>query len=134
MTTLTVSALALGAVDATDATVTLQVAPRGPGGISAVPTSPADTSPCTGHDAENDCEWTYERGTTVRLDAKVDAGAGKSFSGWSEPECGTSTSCTVKCRVESCRGRTASRPASSILTAARLPCQGAACCCRLPAP
>jgi len=96
LTTLTVAALALGAVDVTDATVTLQVAPRGPGSVSAVPTSPADTTPCTGHDSEDDCEWTYERGTTVRLTATTDGVAGHSFSAWSEPDCGTSPTCTVK--------------------------------------
>ena len=96
LTTLIVATLALGAGATNNALVTLQVAPRGPGSVSAVPPpSAGDPHPCTGQDAENDCEWSYEQGTNVRLTAVVDAGAGTSFSGWSEPECGTSTSCTV---------------------------------------
>ena len=35
-------------------------------------------------------------GTSVRLNAVVDPGAGKSFFGWSEPDCGTSSSCTIR--------------------------------------
>jgi Divergent InlB B-repeat domain len=96
LTTLTVATLALGAAETRSALVTLQVAPRGPGSVSAVPTSAGDTQPCTGNDAEDDCEWSYEQGTSVRLNAIVDAGAGKSFFGWSEPECGTNSSCTVR--------------------------------------
>ena len=97
VTALTVAALALGAGAESSALVTLQVAPRGPGSVSAVPApSAGDPHPCTGHDAENDCEWSYEQGTSVRLNAVVDPGAGKSFFGWSEPDCGTSSSCTVR--------------------------------------
>ena len=97
ITALTVATLALGAGTKSNALVTLQVAPRGPGSVSAVPTpSAGDPHPCTGHDAENDCKWSYEQGTSVRLNAVVDPGAGKSFFGWSEPDCGTSSSCTVR--------------------------------------
>lgn len=96
VTALVVAALALGAVDTSSALVKLQVAPRGPGSVSVDLPGAGDPQPCTTHDAENDCEWLYERGTTVKLTAAADAGAGKSFSGWSDPECGTSTSCVVK--------------------------------------
>ena len=78
VTALTVAALALGAGAESSALVTLQVAPRGPGSVSAVPApSAGDPHPCTGHDAENDCEWSYEQGTSVRLNAVVDSGRGE---------------------------------------------------------
>jgi hypothetical protein len=95
LTALTVVALAFGASDTSSALVTLQVAPRGPGSVSAVPKSVNDNQSCTAQDGTKDCTWSYERGTSVVLTAKAD-GAGKSFSGWSDPECGSNTSCTVK--------------------------------------
>lgn len=93
LTTLTVAALALGAVDATDATVTLQVAVRGPGSVSASPIGGGDLHPCALQEGEDDCTWTYERGTSVRLTASS-VGAG-TFSSWSEPDCGTGNACTL---------------------------------------
>ena len=97
LTTLIVAALALGAGDTSDALVTLQVAPRGPGSVSAVPHERRrHASVHRTATVENDCEWSYERGTTRQADAIVDRGAGKSFVGWSDPECGTNTSCTVR--------------------------------------
>jgi hypothetical protein len=90
---LALAALAFGAVDKSSALVTLQVAPRGPGSVSASPVSVNDTEPCTADDGQDDCQWSYERGTSVRLTAT--AKAGKSFAGWSDPECGTNSSCTV---------------------------------------
>lgn len=94
LATLTVTALALGSGQTSSALVTLQVAPRGQGSVSAVPSSAGETEPCRRNDGQKDCAWSYERGSTVRLTASADAG--KSFSGWSEPDCGTSDSCTVK--------------------------------------
>jgi fibronectin type III domain protein/List-Bact-rpt repeat protein len=95
LTTLTVAALALGAGNTTDATVTLQVAPRGPGTVSAEPIGGGGDHPCVEQEGSADCRWSYERGTTVRLTAAAD-GPDKSFFGWSDQECGTDNPCTVK--------------------------------------
>src|SRR5215210_3724218 len=61
ITTLTVATLALGAGDTRDALVTLQVAPRGPGQVSAVPVAGGTPQECTGNRESNDCTFTYER-------------------------------------------------------------------------
>ena len=95
LTSLTVAALALAAVDASDATVTLRVAVRGSGSLSAAPIGGGDAHPCVFQEGEDDCTWTYERGTSVRLTATT-VGSGSSFSGWSEPDCGTGNACTIK--------------------------------------
>ena len=38
----------------------------------------------------------YEQGTTVRLTAIADRASARASRSWSEPDCGTSTSCTVR--------------------------------------
>jgi hypothetical protein len=94
-TTLTVATLALGAGGREDALVTLQVAPRGPGSVSAMSLPSGPTELCTGNDQTNDCTFSYERGTSVRL-TESSAGTGTSFFAWSDQDCGTSATCTVK--------------------------------------
>ena len=47
-----------------------------------------------GNYGQRACTWSYERGTTVRLTAA--AAAGKSFFAWSDPDCGTNSTCTVR--------------------------------------
>lgn len=87
--------LASVAGGAGSALVTLQVAPRGPGTVSASPAAVNDKSPCSGQSGPIDCQWQFDRGTTVKLTAAA-AGAGASFAGWSDPDCGSASSCTVK--------------------------------------
>jgi Divergent InlB B-repeat domain len=92
---LTVAALALGAGRTSSALVTLQVSARGPGSVSAAPIGTGDEHPCEQQSGTGDCKWSYEQGTTVRLTA-----LGTSFSSWSETECGSGSSCTVKLDAE----------------------------------
>jgi hypothetical protein len=78
--------------------VTLQVAPRGPGVISASPAGVDDsnqpvTSPCDQNDGQESCAWHYPPGTKVTLSAKPNGGAG--FSGWSSPDCTGTGSCSL---------------------------------------
>ena len=92
---LVVVGLAAGAGSHAAATVTLQVAPRGPGTVSVSPLGGGgDTNPCDSNDGDSSCTWTYERGKSVKLTAAVLA-EGKSFSGWSTPDCPGTGSCTV---------------------------------------
>ena len=94
---LVVGVLASGADGQQPALVTLQVAPRGPGTVTASPAGVGeDPNPCDRQGTEADCEWRYRRGDLVELRATPDAGPGQSFSGWSDPECGSSVACVVK--------------------------------------
>jgi hypothetical protein len=87
--------LASGAGNRRTASVTLQVAPRGPGTVSVSPKGTgSDPNPCDANKGQNDCTWTYERGTSVTLTAAV-LSSGKSFSGWSTPDCSGTSPCTI---------------------------------------
>jgi hypothetical protein len=98
-TALVVAALASGGSRGT-ALVELQVAPRGPGTVSAVPAGvdlendkQPVTQPCFDNEGDDSCLWGYPPGTRITLTAKADSG--KSFSGWSSPECPGTGSCTI---------------------------------------
>jgi chitodextrinase len=79
--------------------VTLQVAPRGLGGVSANPPGlDSDNqlaSECTRNYAQHACEWRYARGTTVALTAKPDSSTGRSLARWSSADCPGTGTCTV---------------------------------------
>src|SRR5438874_2186722 len=80
------------------ALVTLQVAPRGPGVVSVSPAGVDSggqpvTGPCDRNQESDSCSWQYPTGTTVRLTATPDSG--KSFSGWSSPDCAGAGPCSL---------------------------------------
>src|SRR5437763_4017070 len=82
----------------TAALVTLQVAPRGPGVVSASPAGVDSdgqpvTAACDRNEGSDSCAWRYPAGATIQLRANPDAG--KSFSGWSTPDCPGTGTCTV---------------------------------------
>ena len=92
---LLLAGLASGAGRHAVASVTLQVAPRGPGTVSVSPVGGGfDANPCDQNQGDSSCTWTFDRGATVKLTAAVAAG-GKSFSGWSTPDCPGTGPCTV---------------------------------------
>jgi Fibronectin type III domain/Divergent InlB B-repeat domain len=84
---------------ATPTVVTLQVAPRGLGSVSANPPGlDSDNQPvseCTRNFAQHACEWRYERGTTVTLTAKPDVATGRSLASWSTADCPGTGTCKV---------------------------------------
>ena len=99
-TALVVVAFAAGAAERTSAIVELQVVPRGPGTVSGSPAAvdldngnAAVTAPCNENDGDDSCRWGYEQGSTVTLTAIAEQG--KSFVGWSTPDCPGTGSCTV---------------------------------------
>jgi hypothetical protein len=85
--------------EATTTGVTLQVAPRGLGSVSANPPGlDSDNqlvSECTRNYAQHACEWRYARGTTVALTAKPDPAAGRSLASWSTADCPGTGTCKV---------------------------------------
>ena len=97
---LVVVALAAAASQRTSAIVELQVAPRGPGSVTASPRGvdldddnfPV-TEPCDQNDDDDSCRWGFEQGTAVTLSARPDSG--KAFVGWSTPDCPGTGSCTL---------------------------------------
>jgi chitodextrinase len=85
--------------ESTTTSVTLQVAPRGLGSVSANPpgldSNNQLVSECTRNYAQHACEWRYARGTTVALTAKPDPAAGRSLASWSTADCPGTGTCKV---------------------------------------
>jgi hypothetical protein len=95
-----VAAFAAGAGGkSTGTVVTLQLAPRGLGSVSANPPGlDSDNQPvseCTRNYAQHACEWRYERGTIVTLTAKPDMATGRSLASWSTADCPGPGTCKV---------------------------------------
>ncbi|MBA2332643.1 MAG: hypothetical protein H0V94_07645 [Actinobacteria bacterium] len=93
-------ALATASGERAAAVVELQVGPRGPGSVSASPAgvdldngNVAVTEPCDRSDGGDSCRFGYEQGTTVTLNARADSG--RTFVGWSDPDCPGTGSCTL---------------------------------------
>lgn len=78
---------------------TLQIGPRGPGTVTAVPagrdagSGDLVTQPCDENESDDDCPVAYVPGTRVTLTATPAAGG--SFVGWSDPGCAGSGPCTI---------------------------------------
>jgi hypothetical protein len=82
--------------------VILQIAPRGPGEVSASPRGVNESGqpvpdPCSNNANDNSCTARYPAGTRVTLTPKADTSlrAGASFAGWSTPECPGRSGCTL---------------------------------------
>ena len=89
-------ALASGSERRAEATVTLQVAPRGLGTILVTPGavgSGQTVSTCDEGEDANSCSFTYDKGQAVTLTAK--GTAGRSVSSWSNPDCAGTAPCTM---------------------------------------
>jgi List-Bact-rpt repeat protein len=80
-------------------TVTLQIAPRGLGVVVADPPGRRGddrlVSECDLNVAQQSCELRYPRGTTVTLTPRPDTATGRSFTGWSTPDCPGRATCKV---------------------------------------
>jgi Fibronectin type III domain/Divergent InlB B-repeat domain len=80
-------------------TVTLQIAPRGLGTVTASPpglnSDNMPVSECDQNFAQHACEWRYTRGTNVMLTAKPDTAAGRSLTRWSTADCPGTGNCSV---------------------------------------
>jgi Divergent InlB B-repeat domain len=92
--------LASGGGRASQALVTLEVAPRGPGSISTSTPGGVDldngntaiSGACDQNQGEELCHWAWPSGTSVTLTPHA---SGTGFSGWSSPDCPGTGSCTV---------------------------------------
>jgi hypothetical protein len=82
--------------------VILQIAPRGPGEVSASPPGVDESGRpapdlCQNNANDNACSLRYPAGIRVALTPRADPAqrAGASFAGWSTPECPGRATCTV---------------------------------------
>ena len=98
--TLALLGATLGPDAASQATVELQVAPRGLGSVSAEPPGRLSdgtpvTEPCTDNGGDELCSWFFESGERVTLSASGEPGFTSSFVGWSTPDCPGTAACTL---------------------------------------
>ena len=88
-----VAALAFASGGRVSADVTLQIAPRGLGTVTATPADKNGFSVCADNTDGQSCPFTYNRGDRVKLAASSDAG--RVLASWSTPDCPATADCMV---------------------------------------
>ena len=83
-------------VTGADATVVLQVVPRGNGTISSsLPDRTTGSTSCAQNQEPSACVWTFAKGAPIVLTANPDKAKGATFAGWSTSECPGAGDCRL---------------------------------------